>query len=51
MIINTIKQTGIILQSDDNRLCPQYSENLQMRVIYDDTYNGWSVKWDAIGCK
>lgn len=51
MIINTIKQTGIILQSDDNRLCPQYSENLQMRVIYDGTYNGWSVKWDAIGCK
>lgn len=51
MIINTIKQTGIILQSDDNRLCPQYSENLQIRVVYDSTYNGWSVKWDAIGCR
>lgn len=51
MIINTIKQTGTVLQSDDNRLSPQYSENLQIHVDYDDTYNGWSVKWDAIGCK
>ena len=51
MIINTIKQTGTVLQSDDNRLSPQYSENLQIHVVYDDTYSGWSVKWDAIGCR
>ncbi len=51
MIINTIKQTGTVLQSDDNRLSPQYSENLQIHVDYDDTYSGWSVKWDAIGCR
>ena len=51
MIINTIKQTGTVLQSDENRLCPQYSENLQIHVDYDDTYSGWSVKWDAIGCR
>ena len=51
MIINTIKQTGTILQSDDNRLCPQYSENLLIHVDYEGTYSGWSVKWDALGCR
>ena len=48
MIVGEIIQTGMLLETENNVLPPQWSENLQIQVSYDDTFVGWSVKWDAI---
>lgn len=48
MIVGEIIQTGMLLETENNVLSPQWSENLQIQVSYDDTFVGWSVKWDAI---
>lgn len=49
MIVGNVTQTESILEIDTNMIGYQWSENLQLQVTYDDTYKGWSKKWDAIG--
>jgi len=48
MVVGEIIQTGMLLETENNVLPPQWSENLQLLVNYDDTFKGWSIKWDAV---
>lgn len=47
-IIATITQHELIFEPDQSLIGYQWSENLGIKVVYDDTFEGWSVKWDAI---
>lgn len=47
-IIATITQHELIFEPDQSLVGYQWSENLGIKVVYDETYDGWSVKWDAI---
>lgn len=49
MIVSTINQQGLNLKEDQSIIAYQYSENLQIKVNYDGTYNGYAIKWDAMG--
>ncbi len=48
-MISEIRQQGEILQPyPDNLLEHKFSENISIHVVFDNKYDGWSVKWDAI---
>ena len=47
-IIATITQHELIFEPDQSLIGYQWSENLGIKVVYDGTYEGWSLKWDAI---
>ena len=48
-MILEIRQQGEILQPyPDNLLEHKFSENISIHVVFDNKYDGWSVKWDAI---
>lgn len=49
MIVSTITQQGLNLKEDQSIIAYQYSENLLIKVNYDGTYNGYAIKWDAMG--
>lgn len=49
MIVRTLTQRKLMFESDNSIIAYQYSENLQIKVNYDGTYNGYAIKWDAMG--
>jgi len=47
-MIKEIRQVGDTLQAFPDNLLPyKYSENIQIPIIWDDTFAGYSMKWDA----